>query len=398
MHRFSQHLKTIAKRLPVHWLFAFLVAMHGYLLVQQTLPTAYRLFNTTTFNHLAADNAYQLLDSVALSTLFSLILGSGLLINAVGLLLRARTAWLMSLFLLSLHLLYIFIYSAALSKLEGYTFLLIILLLAYGRRFNRSSLASGSLFAVVGLLLLLVYAVIGSLYLGKDYTPPITNLNSAFYFSIVAMSTVGFGDIVPTTVASRLFTTSIIILGITIFATSVSAVIGPLISGHFDRILKGSLHKTMKKDHIIIVGSTALAQSVYAALEQVGQALIVIVPPNTEHNYPEGADILVGDATDTAVLNQAYASRARYVLALREDDSENAFIVLAAKEAGSTQTRTVALVNNSIHLNKIKQVNPDIVLSLQSLGAELLTRVISGQPITDSLITQLLFPLEKKNS
>ncbi|HHU93502.1 MAG TPA: hypothetical protein GXX62_00210 [Alcaligenaceae bacterium] len=89
-----------------------------------------------------------------------------------------------------------------------------------------------------------------------------------------------------------------------------------------------------------------------------------------------------------------YKAQAKYILALRDNDAENAFIVLAAKEAGSEETPTVALMNHSIHINKIKQAQPDVILSLQSLGAEVLSRLVTKEPITEETLTRLLFPLD----
>jgi voltage-gated potassium channel len=91
------------------------------------------------------------------------------------------------------------------------------------------------------------------------------------------------------------------------------------------------------------------------------------------------------------VLADAGASKARYILALRNDDAENAFIVLAAKEVGGAETRTVALANTSTHLDKIKRVGPDMVLSLQLLGGEVLARTLSGEPLDSDLIARMLF-------
>ncbi|MCY1546739.1 Voltage-gated potassium channel Kch [compost metagenome] len=80
------------------------------------------------------------------------------------------------------------------------------------------------------------------------------------------------------------------------------------------------------------------------------------------------------------------------MLALRDDDAENAFIVLAAKEAtGDAGAKTVALVNTSKHLEKIRRVQPDLVFSVQLLGAELLARTISGEPMDSQTITDLFF-------
>lgn len=398
IQRLQQKIKQDYSHLPLHWVLAFLVAAHGIILLKAASPEVYVLFKTPTTSWLHIEDLHELIDSVFIEVLFALMLGAGLVLNAIGLMLRARVAWLMSLFLLLCNLGYDLLYGTGLvsdKTVNGYLITLIFLLVLYGRRFNQASVISATLFAALGVVLLLTYSMFGALYFGTEYTPHITNLSEAFYFSIVAMSTVGFGDIVPSTPHSRLFTGSMIILGITLFATSISAVIGPLVQGRIQHLIKDKHTKRMKTNHIIIVGVSALAYSVYQVLRKGGHELVVIVPANANHDYPTDADIIMGDATDASVLTQADAAQATYILALREDDAENAFIVLAGREAGGTQTRTVALVNTPMHLNKIKQVNPDVILSLQSLGAEILARLVTGEPISDALINQLLFPLDK---
>lgn len=400
IRHFTHKINAWYARLPLHWLLAVLVAIHGVILLKAALPAVYTLLKTPSDHWLDLKDVHALLDSIFIEVLFALMLGAGLVVTAIGLALRARTAWFMSLFLLLSNLAYDLLYGAGLASeksINGYLLLQVFLLVLYGRRFNQASVVSGTLFAALGVVLLLTYSMFGALYFGREYAPPITNITDAFYFSIVSMSTVGFGDIVPTSANSRLFTTSIIVLGITLFAASMSAVVGPIVQGRIQHLIQGKNKKLMKKNHIIIVGVTPLAHSVYAALRKAGHEVVVIVPPDASHDYPAEADTIIGDATDSDVLSQANAAHATYVLALRSDDAENAFIVLAARETGGAQTRTVALVNTPIHLNKIKQVNPDVILSLQSLGAEILARLVTGEPITDMLISELLFPLDKKN-
>ena len=206
------------------------------------------------------------------------------------------------------------------------------------------------------------------------------------------MSTVGYGDITPHSNAARLFTASIIILGITVFATSISAIAGPVIGGNLKRLVKGRFSNAMRKNHIIIAGATPLAMSVYDGLRRRGDEVTVIVPSGTPQEYPPATDLIEGDPSSVEVLRSAGVARARYVLALRVDDAENAFIVLAAKEAtGDQGAKTVALVNTSKHLEKIRRVQPDLVFSVQLLGAELLTRAINGEPLDSQSITELFF-------
>ena len=288
--------------------------------------------------------------------------------------------------------------AAAISLVGGYrshavfvyTGVLVVALLYYWRHFDRASIAASSLFALLSIASLMIYAAFGVLYLGDEFAPPIHDLATAVYFSIVSMSTVGYGDIVPHTPAARLFTASVIVLGITVFATSISAVIGPVIGGNLKRIVKGGISNVIRKHHYLIVGATPVAHSVHDGLRKRGYAVTVIVPPGIDHNYPAGTDLIAGDATDHAVLERAGAATARAVLALRSDDAENAFIILAIRETAPS-VRTVALVNHQRNLERLRLLKPDMVFSPQQLAGELLASTLNDEAIDKSVISHLLF-------
>lgn len=397
MSRTALKLQLIRNRLarvlggaPLGWILAALVVLDGYLFLQPGLSAVRQVPVQGWRGWLAMDSLNALLQSGA-AGLPRLMLGAGLQLMALGLILRARIAWAFSLLLLIAVGTFSLWQANGHVGLAAYTLLLVCLLAVYWRQFDRSSLAAGSLFAVLSIVSLLIYAVFGSLYLGDDFQPKIHDAATALYFSIVSMSTVGYGDITPQTTTARLFAASIIILGITVFATSISAIVGPIIGGNLKRLVKGRLSNVMRKNHIIIAGATPLAQSVYEGLRQRGHNVTVVVPEGVPHGYPADTDLIQGDPTDASVLTEAGAAHAEYVLALRDDDAENAFIVLAAKEVAGPGTRTVALANTATHLQKIKSVNPDMVFSLQLLGSEILLRTLSGEPLDSDAITRLFF-------
>ncbi|WP_322996726.1 voltage-gated potassium channel protein [Castellaniella sp.] len=387
----ATRLLRLMRQFPWHWLIAVLVAVDGYLFLeplwqlirQQGLLQALQVRDGAT---VAA-----FLEAGGIQKMMPLMLGLGIQVMAVGLLYRARIAWVISLLLLAGVAVFSWWQGQTHTVLLAYTIFLVVVLVAYWRHFNRASLTAGSLFAVLSVFSLLVYAVFGVLYLGAEFSPPIHDPVTALYFSIVSMSTVGYGDISPQTDAARMFSVSIIILGITVFATSISAVVGPLVGGNIQRLMHGRISHTMRKNHIILAGSGPLAQSLHEALLHRGHDVTVILPSVDGHPYPAGADVLEGDASDTDLLRQAGAEQARYILALRHDDAENAFIIMAGREAAGPDTKLVALVNAPVHLAKIRMVNPDIVISLQALGSEILARTLSGETIDEALITRLLF-------
>jgi voltage-gated potassium channel len=378
-------LRRVVASLGPHGYLAALVALDAALIVQ---PALARMGPVWHGDWLA--DAWRFVDTSALIVLPRLVVGGGLATMTLGLVLRARVAWVLTLLLLA--------GAAAIEASAGYrghlvlafTVVLAALLVYEWRHFDRASIAASGLFAFLAIVSLLIYSVFGTLYFGDGFAPPVRDLATAAYFSIVSMSTVGYGDIVPHSSAARLFTVSMIVFGITVFATSISAIIGPVVGGNLKRIVKGGISNVIRKNHYLIIGVTPVALSVYTGLHKRGYPITVIVPPNVEHSYPREADLVVGDATDHATLDHAGAATARAVLIMRSDDAENAFIVLAIKEL-APNVRTIALVNQQRNLQRLKLLKPDMVFSPQQLAGELLASSLSNETIDNDVITQLLF-------
>jgi voltage-gated potassium channel len=263
--------------------------------------------------------------------------------------------------------------------------LLFALLLSY-RWFDHTSLAAGTLFAVTSALLLLIYAVFGSLYFGEQFSPPIRDLMTSFYYSVVTMSTVGYGDITPLTPNARLFTVSVMILGLAVFATSVTAIAGPMIA----RLTRTKEKRMKRSNHFIVVGATPLAYNTYREFKKRNQEVVLVMPQTPVSGDIDPNDLLVGDANSLEILRKAGADQAQAVLAMRADDSDNAFIVLAVKELKG-KAKTVIAINDSKHMESIKLVQADVVVAPEVLGGELLAMVLSGEPITSDFVMNRFF-------
>lgn len=319
------------------------------------------------------------------------VVGVFLLIMALGLLTRSRLAWVITLLVASASLaLYLLTGSGPrYAGLIAYNVILLACLLLGYRHFQRSSIATATLFAITSVVSLLAYAVVGTYVLGAQFGPPIQDVITALYFAVVSMSTVGYGDISPKTPEARLFVVSIILLGITVFATSLSALLVPLINRRVQLLLRPRGDKMERADHYIIVSDSALARNSYKELRARGQPVTFILARAGE---PDGEDLdtVIGDASDLDVLRRAGAQSAKAILALGDDDSENAFVVLAAKELAST-VKTVAVVNDARNLARVKRVHPDLIIAPHILGGELLAMALSGEEVQgDHLMKQLL--------
>jgi voltage-gated potassium channel len=318
-------------------------------------------------------------------------IGGLLILVGVGLLWRSRLAWVIA-FLLGLATVALELspLSTASRPLEVFSVVLLLLLIASRRSFTRVSLTTATLFALVGVLATLGYGVVGSYVLGKGFSPNITNFIDAVYFTIVTMTTVGYGDITPRTADARIFTVSLIVLGLAVFATSLPAIVAPLIDKRMMNFLQPRRKKMKRASHVIVVGDGSLAQDAARALTARGLQTTAVLSqkPDAEADQPE--DFVVGDGSDTETLRRVNGAEARAVLALSEDDSYNGFVVLAAKEL-NPNVRTVAAVTDTRNTGRVARTRPDVLLTLPQLGGELLAMALSGEEIkADALISQLL--------
>lgn len=333
-----------------------------------------------------ADGQFDLKPSV----LPPLLIGLGLLTMAIGLLLRSRLAWTMALLLAATALVNLLLGAHHAYVLFAYFVLLLAALLAAWRHFSRSSVAASTLFALTSVAMLLIYATFGAYYLGADFRPAITDLTTALYYAMVTMSTVGYGDIVPVTPESKLFTVSVIVLGVAVFATSLTAVIAPMVSRSLQRIVNRKGSGMKRENHFVVIGNSSLAINTWRELARRGRPVTRLLREAPSDGELAGVDVVVGDPSNLDVLRQAGAHKAEAVLAMMADDSENAFVVLAVKElAGSA--RTVAAVNDASHLGRIKLVQPDVVIAPQVLGGELLAMLLSGEEVTGDFVLQRVF-------
>lgn len=329
--------------------------------------------------------------TVTPSMLAPLLVGTGMVIMALGLLLRSRLAWVMALLLAG---------TAALSMLLGqhrgghwllgYFVLLLVLLSLAWRRFDHASITASTLFAVTSVVMLLLYATLGTYYLGADFKPPVTDLVTALYYAVTTMSTVGYGDITPQTPEAKLFAVSVIVLGVAVFATSLTAVIAPMVGRSLQRIVNHKGPRMKRENHFVVVGSSPLATNTWRELAKRGQPVTRLLHQAPPGDAPKDVDVVVGDPGSGDVLRQAGADKATAVLAMLDDDSENAFVVLATRALGGS-ARTVAAVNDASHLGRVRLAQPDMVIAPQVLGGELAARLMCGEEVTLDLVMQQVF-------
>lgn len=307
-----------------------------------------------------------------------LILGAMLVLAGIGLLWRLRSAWAFSVLLVAV--------TEGVNLARGRVgvnavlpALVLVALLVWRGSFNRRTPVANYLLSVIGILAVLAYGTFGAYLFGIGFDPPISDIATGFYYTMITLSTVGYGDITPVSLPARLFSISLLLVGLSTFAAAIVSTIGPAISGEITRVFNPGEKRMKPTNHVILVGEGTIATNTVEELRRRGIPFCKITTtgqPRTD-DYPT----VVGDASEETVLRKANVDTARMVLAAREDDGENAFIALMAKNL-NPRVRVLAVASSARSMHLLKLARADLVFSPAAVGSRLLANLIEGNEIS----------------
>lgn len=158
----------------------------------------------------------------------------------------------------------------------------------------------------------------------------------AFYLTVLSLTTVGYGDVVPVTRAGRLYTMVLVLSGIGLMFYIVTALARVVVEGEIKSALgKRKLLKHIKRlhGHYIICGFGRIGEIIARQLKE-RRIPLVIIENNAEllSTLEEaGYYFINGDATKEEVLLEAGIEKAKGLVAVVSSDANNVFITLTAR-------------------------------------------------------------------
>lgn len=226
-----------------------------------------------------------------------------------------------------------------------------------------------ALYALVAVLLLITYGIIGSLFIMK-----LDMLNS-IYFTVQTIATVGFGDIQPITPLQKMFTVTLVIGGVGLLAYAFTLTI-TVVTMAVEEITTGAKQRRMIsacKDHFVLCGYGRVGSAVHSELKK-RKIPVIIIEKNkdvVEKELWEEPNVLAipGDATDESIMRDAGIERARGVIITTGDDVDNLFITLTAREI-HPEIWIVTRASKSVNVRRLYRSGADKVISPESSGAE----------------------------
>jgi voltage-gated potassium channel len=208
-----------------------------------------------------------------------------------------------------------------------------------------------------------------------------------FYFTVVTITTIGYGEPAGMTETGRYFTVVLILLGVgTIgYALSVAArsvLEFELVSAFGKRKMFKDISKL--RDHFIVCGCGRMGTRVIKEMEKRGVDFVIIESNEVtaERLLNQGNLVLMGDATKDEVLRGAGVERARGLVCAVADDPDNLYITLAARDINK-DLRIVARANEEGALNRLLKAGADKVVSPVITGSNQMAQMLLRPAVAD---------------
>ncbi|WP_277553318.1 NAD-binding protein [Halobaculum limi] len=332
---------------------------------------------------------------VVLAGFTGALTGFALLIAAYGLRRGLRAGWYAAVVLLPLTA----VQGLVASTVIGPVLVVLSLIALIAVVINRSvfttelDLTTTQWASIAGLVGSLGYSTAGAFALADDFTNIVT-ITDAVYFSVVTASTVGYGDVTPTTPLSKWFAMSALVLNVAAFAVALGVLFTPAIEARLTNALGRMTDSDIDllTDHIIVLGHGELTEPLIDELIAADVDFLVVTPDEAVTRTlreREGVRVLTANPSDEEPLERAKVASARAVVAATNNDAEDALAILTARQL-NPEVNIVAAATDRENVNKLKRAGANTVISPASIGGHLLVESALGDENTEAIAERLL--------
>jgi len=206
------------------------------------------------------------------------------------------------------------------------------------------------------------------------------SLFSSLYWTVETVTTVGYGDILPTGVAGRGFAIAVMLFGVSLGLYSLSSMVGFMVSGEFTRVRKAmNLNSQLEniKNHVIICGYGRVGRKAAEKMDRLGLKYVIVDRNKDAYNTSDNGHRLFvsGDATIGSVLSKAGIARASFIISCIPDDSVNLYIIMEAVEM-NPQIKTIVRASREESVKRYRKVGVTQVILPEEVAADQMVNFI----------------------
>ncbi len=217
---------------------------------------------------------------------------------------------------------------------------------------------------------------------------PGTTFFTSFYWAITTLSTVGYGDVVPTTTPTRLVAMGAMFIQIFLLGYLIS-VITTAVTSEQEKRASGILGTDMKR-HVVVLGYGGVGRAAVRELLAQEQTVAVIAEraedvPIIRALAPE-SDLYVtyGPPGERDILVRANVPNAQSVIVCTDDDAANMIAALNVRALAPT-VRVIASISRAELRDTLRAAGVTFVTSPADMGGRLCASAAFEPDVADAL-------------
>ncbi|MCF7560399.1 potassium channel protein [Sabulilitoribacter multivorans] len=196
----------------------------------------------------------------------------------------------------------------------------------------------------------------------------------ALYMTVITMTTVGYGEVIPLDEKSKIFTIFLILGSIIIVGYALSIITEYILSKSTIEQIK---HKRMQKkienlkNHVVICGYGRNGRQAAKKLMAYKKKFVVVERDREMEERLQMDDVLyvIGNANEDETLIHAGVDRASCFISALPNDADNLFVVLSARQLSKT-INIISRASQESSYDKLKFAGANNVILPDKIGGD----------------------------
>lgn len=222
-----------------------------------------------------------------------------------------------------------------------------------------------------------VFGTVG--YLAFGFT-----LLDAIYQTITTITTVGFRELTEFGTGLKIFTSVLIVVGVSTVLYSFTLVVQTVVEGQLSEFVgRRRMDRQISnlRGHTIVCGWGRVGEAVAHDLDLAGHK-VVVIDQSADRVAALEFPTIVGDATRDDTLKAAGIERARALIAALDSDADNLFVTLSGRDL-VPDLFIVARARADESIPKLEHAGADRVVNPQELGAARMASFVSSPNVAE---------------